>query len=99
MPKEYICPFCGEVFDPWSWEHDCDSIDMTGKCTNCLGHCPVCRLDKKEHIASIIFDFEGENYKRPSKEDCHKIADEIMEKCSLYTERGDSLKIGDEDVE
>ena len=36
-------------------------------------------VQTKESIAAIIFDYEGEDYERPHEEDCHAIAEEIME--------------------
>jgi hypothetical protein len=36
-------------------------------------------VDIKEKIASVIFDFDSEDYVRPDEEDCHAIAEEIMD--------------------
>jgi len=40
-------------------------------------------VEIKERIASIIFDYEGEDYERPHEEDCHAIAEEIMSALGL----------------
>jgi len=35
--------------------------------------------DLKECISNQIFNFDGNGYIKPSKEDCHRIADNIIE--------------------
>ena len=93
MPKEYICKECKKVFnDPSSNGHDCDCIELSGKCTDCSGHCPVCYLDMKEQLASVIFDFEYEDMdSRPNEQECHVLAEQLMFKCHLCNEYGQDL--------
>ncbi len=43
-------------------------------------------ISYKEMIASIIFDFEGEDYVRPHEEDCHALAEKILEALQIGVE-------------
>jgi hypothetical protein len=41
-------------------------------------------MSLKESIAAIIFDYEGENYLRPSEEDASKIAEKILTRLNFH---------------
>ena len=95
MGKEYTCTICKEVFNEASNSHDYDCVSIFELCTDCLGHCPMCYVDMKEKIASIIFDHEDETYERPTEEQCHLIADNIIMLCGIYNEQGQKIWKGE----
>ena len=43
-------------------------------------------VDKKELIASHIFDFYGKDYSRPHEQHCHEIAEQILNALGFYVE-------------
>ncbi len=52
-----------------------DEIDLLCEDLNCK---PDNHIGIKERIASIIFDYEGDEYVRPNETDSHIIAEQIM---------------------
>lgn len=78
------CYFCEkEVADSEAQNADPYNNDDGGSiCSNCLETKEDERaeiyLNKKESIASLIFDFEGDDYERPSELHCHELAEIIL---------------------